>query len=91
MDRNVSFILDASNQGWGEGRLLVPSTDIQGVRALIDRGSGLQIETSQSPLTVTLKLVIDGLISVTLSTVNLQVQFPLPRGEFSELWQLSQG
>ena len=75
MERNVCFILDASNQGWGRGDC---SADIQWVRAFIDRGRGLHTETAQSALTVTLKRVIDGVLSVILNTVSLQVQFPFP-------------
>ena len=55
-----------------------PSTDIRWVRAFIDRGRGLHTETAQSALTVTLKWVTDGLLSVIPSTVSLQVQFPFP-------------
>ena len=54
-----------------------PRPDDQGARAFIDRGRGPHAETIQSALTVILKLVIGGLISVisiVLGTVNLQFQ-----------------
>ena len=69
MERKVCFILDASNWGWG-GVVdvcpkAVPTTDKQWVRAFIDgelgggQGrEGLHVETAQSALTVTLKLII---------------------------------
>ena len=47
----------------------------QGARAFISGGRGLHAETTQSALTIILKLVIGGLIyviSVVLSTVTLQ-------------------
>ena len=81
VERKVSFILDASDWGWGgEGGQLskgqLPSTDDQWARAFIDRGRGLHAETAHSSLTVILKVVIDGLTSViliALSTNNLQL------------------
>ena len=65
----MCFILEVSNWGWG--RVVdvcpkaVPTTDKQWVRAIIDgelgggQGrEGLHVETAQSALTVTLKLII---------------------------------
>ena len=54
--------------GWREGRhlskgQLLPLISHWG-RAFIDRGRGLHAETVQSVLTVILKLVTDGLISI---------------------------
>ena len=64
-----------------EGRLLsngqLSLTDNQGARTFTDRGRGLHVETAQSALTIVLKLVIGGLISIiliVLSTVSLQFQ-----------------
>ena len=70
-----------------------PPTD-NGGKSFYSWGWGsLHAETAQSALTVILKLVIGGLISViliVLGTVNLQFQglFPFPWGQFLELWQL---
>ena len=78
MERKVCLILEASNLG---GRAdsypkanSPPTTDNQGARGFIDGGRGLPAETAQAAPTVTLKLVIGGLISViliVLSTVSL--------------------
>ena len=57
-----------------KGLLPQPLT-ISGARAFIDRGRGLHAETSQSPLTVILKLVVGGLtgvIFIVFGTVKLQ-------------------
>ena len=54
-----------------------PYLDDLGARGFIDRERELHAETAQSALTVILKLVIDGLISVFLiiiTTVTLQFQ-----------------
>ena len=70
------------------------SLDNEWTRTFIGRGRGLRVETSESVLTVILKLVIGGLTSVVLvvlSTVTLQFQslfVSISRGQFLELWQL---
>ena len=79
MERKVCFILDAGNQGRGQTPVQRPTPlpDNQWARAFIDGGRGLRAETSQSALTVILKLVISGLTSViliVLTAVNLQFQ-----------------
>ena len=79
-----------------EGGLLskgqLPSADNQGARTFTDRGRELHVETAQSALTVILKLVVCGLISVILivsRTVSLQLQGRfVPGGQFSELRHL---
>ena len=64
-----------------EGGLLskgqLPPADNQGARTFTDRGRGLHVETAQSALTIILKLVIGGVISIiliVLSIVSLQFQ-----------------
>ena len=81
VERNIYFILDAG-MGTGEGGYLSkgwlpqPLT-ISAQELLIDRGRELYVETTESALTVILKLVTSGLtrfILIVLSTVNLKFQ-----------------
>ena len=79
-ERKVCFILDAGNRRvWdrclSKGWLPVPHS--QSVGKSFYRWRGLHAETAQSALTVILKLVIGGLLSIiliVLSTVNLHFQ-----------------
>ena len=83
MKRKVAFFFFGC---WQQSRAYVgrflsrgrpPPTDNQWERAFINGRRGLHAETAQSALTVILKLVIDGLISVFLiiiTTVTLQFQ-----------------
>ena len=81
--------------GWAPlQRLTPPPLTMNGQELFIDRRRGLYVETTESAVTVILKLVIGGLTSViliVLSTVTLQFQgwfVSISRGQFSELWQL---
>ena len=66
MGKNVSFMLDASNPGGDEeesrhlsnGPTPTPAPDNQGTRAFIGGERELHVETVQSALIVTLKLVM---------------------------------
>ena len=66
VERKVCFILDAGNGGGGEGgrgrvdtcRKADSPRHNQGARAFIGWGRGLHVETTQSALTVILKLVM---------------------------------
>ena len=76
MERKICFILGVSTQGggWTPVQRLTAPTGSQWVRAFIDGGRGLHVETALSALTIILKLVIGGLINVilaVLSTVSL--------------------
>ena len=85
VERKVFFVRDAGNAWDGADRLLSKGqlfppphpTDNQWARASTCERRGLHAETAQSVLTVFLKMVIRGLISIiliVLSTVNLQFQ-----------------
>ena len=79
MERKVCFILGVRSQGggWTPAQRLTAPTGSQRVRAFIDGGRGLHVETALSAPTIILKLVIGGLINVilaVLSTVSLESQ-----------------
>ena len=62
--RLALFQRPAMRRGRLLSRLLAPHTGNQRARTFIDGGSGLRAKTAQSDLTVILKLVIGGLISI---------------------------
>ena len=100
VERKVGFLRDAGNKlgdadrVLSKGQLFPHPTDNQWARASIYERRGLHAETAQSALTVILKTVIRGQISIiliVLSTINLQFQggfSPFSWGQFSELWHL---
>ena len=79
VERKVYFISDVGNCGWGGVDVCLqadspPPLATSGARGFLHR-MGLYAETAQSALTVILKSVISGLISiifVVLGTVNFQ-------------------
>ena len=96
-----SLILEVGNQGmgveWGEVDAFQRATLSQqsGYKTFYQqREGGLHTEIAQSALTVIRKLVIGGLIHVTLIVLVQLIfsfrvgLFPFIWGQFSELWQL---
>ena len=98
VERKVCFLSDAYRWGKEEGGHLwkgwFPLSDSHWGKRFYRQKEGTDAETAQSVLTIVFKLIIFGLISMTLvvlGTVNLQFQvhlFPFRWGQFSELWQL---
>ena len=81
VERKVCSTYDSGNCRWGGVDICPnagspPPLATSGARGFLNR-RGLCAETAQSPLTVILKLVTSGLISIifiVLGTVNLQLQ-----------------